>query len=37
MAFLADYLTLTLPLYAQMTDEEQEYVIEQLAATEVNG
>ncbi len=30
-AFLADHLTLTLPLYAQMTDEEQEYVIGQLA------
>ena len=29
-AFLADRLSLTLPLYPQMTDEEQDYVIEQL-------
>jgi dTDP-4-amino-4,6-dideoxygalactose transaminase len=29
-AYLADRLTLTLPLYAQMTDEEQDYVVDQL-------
>lgn len=29
-AYLADQLTITLPLYAQMTEEEQDYVIEQL-------
>ena len=29
-AYLADQLTLTLPLYAQMTDEEQDYVIDHL-------
>jgi perosamine synthetase len=29
-AFLADQLTLALPLYAQMTDEEQDYVVEQI-------
>lgn len=34
-AFLADRLSLTLPLYPQMTDEEQDYVIEQL--THIQG
>ncbi len=29
-AYLADRLSITLPLYAQMTEEEQDYVIEQL-------
>lgn len=29
-AYLSDQLTITLPLYAQMTDEEQDYVIEKL-------
>jgi dTDP-4-amino-4,6-dideoxygalactose transaminase len=31
-AYLADQLTLTLPLYAEMTEEEQQYVIEHLEA-----
>ena len=34
-AFLADQLTLALPLYAQMTEEEQAYVIEQLVNASV--
>lgn len=29
-AYLADHLTITLPLYAQMTEQEQDYVIEHL-------
>lgn len=29
-AYLADQLTITLPLYAQMTEEEQDYVIDHL-------
>jgi dTDP-4-amino-4,6-dideoxygalactose transaminase len=33
-SYMADRLTLTLPLFAQMTDDEQEYVIEQLACAE---
>lgn len=31
-AYLADHLTVTLPLYAQMTEEEQDYVVEQLVS-----
>ena len=32
-AYLADRLSIALPLFAQMTDEEQEYVLEHLTAT----
>ncbi len=34
-AYLADQLTLALPLYAQMTDEEQSYVIAQLVESKI--
>lgn len=34
-AYLADQLTLALPLYAQMTEEEQGYVIKQLANSQM--
>ncbi len=35
-AFLADQLTIALPLYAQMTEAEQDYVIEHLTRAEVH-
>ena len=34
-AYIADRLSVTLPLYAQMTDEEQRYVVEQIQQADV--
>jgi len=34
-AYIADRLSVTLPLYAQMTDEEQQYVVEQIQLADV--
>jgi hypothetical protein len=31
---MADHLSLALPLYAQMTDEEQHYVVEQVVCAD---
>ncbi|HUP59827.1 MAG TPA: DegT/DnrJ/EryC1/StrS family aminotransferase [Thermoanaerobaculia bacterium] len=36
-AWIADRLTLTLPLFAQLTVEEQDYVIDQLVASEIRA
>jgi dTDP-4-amino-4,6-dideoxygalactose transaminase len=36
-AYLADQLTLTLPLYAQMTEEEQDFVISHLVTSQVKA
>jgi dTDP-4-amino-4,6-dideoxygalactose transaminase len=36
-ALIADRLTLALPLYAQLTAQEQDYVVEQLMHSEVVG
>ena len=36
-ALFADRLSLSLPLYAQMTDEEQDYVVDRLKAAMLGG
>jgi dTDP-4-amino-4,6-dideoxygalactose transaminase len=36
-AYIADRLTLALPLYAQLTLEEQEYVVDQVVRSEVRA